>query len=347
MNSRAREIIYDALVESGREMSALELSELPGVGSRTYTSKILAGLVAEKKVYSRKEGRNVYYRSAGAVAIDEEFPTGGLREETIWEKFYNDKDFFAPVSEQARDILAFAFLEMVNNAIDHSRSGVVRVKVWREMGMLKFIVRDYGIGIFRNLMDKKKLSDENEAIRVLLQGKTTTDPERHSGEGIFWTSKIADKMVFRSGMTKLIIENIVSNFAIEEMNERILGTEVYFEIEEDTQRSMSELFHQYSFDHEKLVLDTTTVPIKLFDSGEVWISRSQARKILNGLDKFKQVVFDFKGVDLIGQGFADEIFRVYQRQHPEMVLTGINMNDTVALLVERAKNDTTGLAGVS
>ena len=148
-------------------------------------------------------------------------------------------------------------------------------------------------------------------------------------------------------MTKLIIENIVSDFAIEEMNERILGTEVYFEIEEDTQRSMSELFHQYSFDHEKLVLDTTTVPIKLFDSGEVWISRSQARKILNGLDKFKQVVFDFKGVDLIGQGFADEIFRVYQRQHPEMVLTGINMNDTVALLVERAKNDTTGLAGVS
>ncbi len=342
MSSKVAEKIYAELVKNVHEMSALSLSDLPGVGNRTYVSRVLAKLLKEKKIYSRKEGRNVYYRATGAVAIDKEFETKGLSEEIIWEEAYKNKDFFAPVSEQARDILAFALLEMANNAIDHSHSGVVQVKVWRELGVLKFIVRDFGVGIFQNLMDKKGFPDEREAIRVLLQGKTTTDPKQHSGEGIFWTSKIADKMVFKSGAVKLTIENVIPDFTIEHIDERILGTEVYFEIEEDTERSMSELFHQYSFDHEKLTLDTTVVPIKLFDSGEVWISRSQARKILNGLDKFKQVVFDFEGVDLIGQGFADEIFRVYQRKHPEMVLKGTNMNDTVALLVGRAKNDSLG-----
>ncbi|MBQ3306157.1 DUF4325 domain-containing protein [Candidatus Saccharibacteria bacterium] len=342
MSSRVEEIIYGELAKSGREMTALELSELPGVGSRTYASRVLAKLVASKKIYQRKHGRNVYYRTTAGVLIDEEFSTKGLREETVWEKVYEDKEFFSPVSEQARDILAFSFLEMLNNAIDHSRSGVVHVKIWRELGFLKFIVRDFGVGIFQNLMTKKRLPDEVDAIRVLLQGKTTTDPARHSGEGVFWTSKIADKMMFSSGETRLIIDNIIGDFAIEETDERTLGTEVYFEIQEDTKRSMSKLFHQYSFDHEKILLDTTVVPVKLFDSGEVWISRSQARKLLSGLEKFKQVTFDFKGVDLIGQGFADEIFRVFQIQYPEIVLEGANMNDTVRILVERAKNDPMG-----
>ena len=338
MSSKAEEIIYSALRQEGREMSALQLSELPGVGSRTYVSKILAKLVGEKKIYLRKEGRNVYYRTTEMVAIDKKFATKGLQEEMIWGEICKDASFFLAVSEQARDILAFAFLEMVNNAIDHSRSGVVQVRVWKELGKLKFIVRDFGVGIFQNLIEKKGLSDDNDAVRVLLQGKTTTDPKRHSGEGIFWTSKIADKMIFKSGETKLTIENVIGDFAIERLCERILGTEVYFEIEENTGRSLSKLLHRYSFDHEKLALDTTMVPIKLFDVGGVWISRSQARKILNGLSKFKKVEFDFKGVDLIGQGFADEIFRVYQRSHPGMVLEGKNMNGTVALLVERAKN---------
>lgn len=342
MSSKVEVIVYEALVKSGKEMTALELSKLDKVGSRTYVSRILAKLVASKKVYQRREGRNIYYRTTAGVLIDDEFPTRGLKEEMVWEKVYQDKEFFEPVSEQARDILAFSFLEMLNNAIDHSKSGVVRIRIWRELGFLKFIVRDFGVGIFRNLMEKEKLVDERDAIRVLLQGKTTTDPKRHSGEGVFWTSKIADKMTFSSGGTRLTIDNIIGDFAIEETDEFVLGTEVYFEIQEDTRRSMSKLFHQYSFDHDKILLDTTVVPVKLFDSGEVWISRSQARKLLSGLDKFKQITFDFNGVDLIGQGFADEIFRVFQIQHPEIVLEGINMNDTVSLLVERAKNDRTG-----
>ena len=94
-----------------------------------------------------------------------------------------------------------------------------------------------------------------------------------------------------------------------------------------------------SLDEKSLALDTTTIPIKLYNLGEAWISRSQAKKLLIGLEKYKKIIFDFSGVDLIGQGFADEIFRVYQNTHPNMILEPINMNDTVAILVNDAKNN--------
>ena len=55
--------------------------------------------------------------------------------------------------------------------------------------MLSFIVNDSGIGIFRNIMQKRNLKSELEAIQDLMKGKTTTMPESHSGEGIFFTSK--------------------------------------------------------------------------------------------------------------------------------------------------------------
>ena len=84
------------------------------------------------------------------------------------------------------------------------------------------------------------------------------------------------------------------------------------------------------------------IPIKLYREGEAWVSRSQAKHVLNGLEKFKKIVFDFNGIDLIGQGFADEIFRVFNIEHPDIILEPINMSPTVELLVKRAQNDSTG-----
>ena len=331
--------IYQTLVENEGEMTASQLSELPGVGGRTYVSRLLKKMIEQKKVYSRKEGRNVFYWAVAGVAIDENFATKDLHEEEIWEKAYRNKEFFRPVSEQARDILAFSSLEMINNAIDHSKSGTVEVKIFRELGFLKFVVRDFGVGIFNNIMTRNDFGDEYEALRWLLKGKNTTDRERHSGEGIFWTSKIADKMIISSGKFRLTFDNLVGKCAVEEIDENVLGTEIYFELQEDSKKSMSELFHSYSFDNEKLTLDATRIPVGVYESGGVWVSRSQARRVLDGLDKFKKVVFDFKGVKIIGQGFADEIFRVWQMQHPEVILEYENANETVSLLIERAKND--------
>jgi hypothetical protein len=77
------------------------------------------------------------------------------------------------------------------------------------------------------------LPDENSAIGELIKGKTTTMREKHTGEGIFFTSKMADKMFFRSSRTKLFFDNQKKDIFIEEMK-KIRGTEVFFSIKKRT-----------------------------------------------------------------------------------------------------------------
>lgn len=67
------------------------------------------------------------------------------------------------------------------------------------------------------------------------------------------------------------------------------------------------------------------------------ISRSQAKRLLARVELFKIVIFDFSGVDFIGQAFADEIFRVFAIQHPEVELTAVHANNKVKQMIERAK----------
>ena len=71
--------------------------------------------------------------------------------------------------------------------------------------------------------------------------------------------------------------------------------------------------------------------------GTVYVSRSQARRILTGLDKFKRIVLDFEKVPNIGQAFADEIFRIFQNKHPNIVIEPVNVNETVNFMVRHVE----------
>ena len=85
--------------------------------------------------------------------------------------------------------------------------------------------------------------------------------------------------------------------------------------------------------------DKTEIRVTLFTSGGVHISRSQARRILAGLDTFKVILFDYENVPLVGQAFADEIYRVFQERHPDIRLENENMSEGVRFMVERARNE--------
>ena len=65
----------------------------------------------------------------------------------------------------------------------------------------------------------------------------------------------------------------------------------------------------------------------IFDSSPV--SRSQAKRVCNRLEKFKEVVLDFEGVQWMGQGIAHQLFVVFANDHPDIQLTPINMNEDV------------------
>ena len=55
------------------------------------------------------------------------------------------------------------------------------------------------------------------------------------------------------------------------------------------------------------------------------MSRSQAKRVCNRLDKFREVVLDFEGLSWMGQGFAHQIFVVFERENPEIKLVPVHM----------------------
>jgi hypothetical protein len=77
--------------------------------------------------------------------------------------------------------------------------------------------------------------------------------------------------------------------------------------------------------------------IRLSEHGRHFVSRSAAKQLAEGLDQFREVELDFHGVDGIGQGFADELLRVWARAHPGTRLLPTRMNDAVTFMVRRAQ----------
>jgi len=164
-----------------------------------------------------------------------------------------------------------------------------------------FEVIDKGMGIFKHIQKKFKLKDEYEALEELLKGKITTMPDKHTGEGIFFTSKIADIFAIQSSKIKLIVDNQEDDVYTEEVPRR-QGTKVCFRIKKNTRKSLEDLFKQYTND--KYEFQKTKITVNLYQRGVKYISRSQARRLMIGLDKFEIIVLDFNKVKTIGQGYS-------------------------------------------
>ncbi|MDP1697740.1 MAG: STAS-like domain-containing protein [Xanthomonadaceae bacterium] len=66
------------------------------------------------------------------------------------------------------------------------------------------------------------------------------------------------------------------------------------------------------------------------------LARAEAKRLLQRIERFRCVVLDFSGVTLIGQGFADEVFRVFANAHPAIVLSAVNAEEQVKAMIVRA-----------
>jgi hypothetical protein len=104
----------------------------------------------------------------------------------------------------------------------------------------------------------------------------------------------------------------------------------------DSKRTTKEVFDFYSEDFD---FTKTHIPVFLAQHGnENLISRSQAKRLLTRFEKFKEIILDFQDVEIIGQAFADEIFRVFQNEHPTINLHPVNANKEVLGMIQRARN---------
>jgi hypothetical protein len=183
-------------------------------------------------------------------------------------------------------------------------------------------------------MEKHHLKSELEAIQDIFKGKQTTMPATHSGQGIFFTSKTADQFAIISGSTQVLVDTVIPDMFIRP-HRLHRGTEIRFLISLTTEKKLSAIFHEFS--NEEYEFDRTKILVHLFTMDTSFVSRSQARRLLVGLEGFKRITLDFDKVSDIGQGFADEIFRVFRSRHPEIQIMYVNVNPTVDFMIKRVQ----------
>jgi anti-sigma regulatory factor (Ser/Thr protein kinase) len=261
--------------------------------------------------------------------------TPALAEDVEWRQ--KILPLMADVSENVRDICHYGFTEMVNNVIDHSESDGATIGIRRTARSIHLMVMDEGIGIFNKLQRVFELDDPRHALLELSKGKLTTDPDSHTGEGIFFTSRMFDEFTISSGTMLFKRFNNLDDDWLIEVTEHppTEGTAIVMMIHPQATYTTKDIFDRFADDD--FGFSRTHVPIQMaIYEGEKLISRSQARRILARVERFKEVLLDFRGVVEIGQAFADEIFRVFHREHPEIVLKTMFTNPNIDHMIERA-----------
>src|ERR1043166_2576017 len=225
----------------------------------------------------------------------------GLAEDEIWRTvILPHLDGIAP---NVLIICNYGCTEMLNNAIDHSGAEHVLVQIDRNATKLRFGIWDSGIGIFKKIQENCRLENRRHAVLELSKGKLTTDPQRHTGEGVFFTSRMFDRFTIMSGGLYFAHSQGGHDWLLEDDKDDTRGTYVVLEVDPRSERTDLEVFERFTAGRDDEVKDfsRTHFPVELAQvEGESLISRSQAKRLLARAEKFREVVLDFKGVKAIG-----------------------------------------------
>lgn len=260
--------------------------------------------------------------------------TPDLQEDIVWRQHIRPP--LQGVRESALNICQYGFTEMLRNAIDHSESENATVALDYSPHRIRLRVIDYGIGIFNKIQRVFALPDPRDAILELTKGKLTTDPERHTGEGIFFTSRVFDRFSIISGKLYFAHMEKDDDWLLED-EEQSQGTIVSMIISPTSKRTAQEVFDRFATSDADYGFSRTRVPVALARYGdENLVSRSQAKRLLSRFERFREIVLDFKGVSTIGQAFADEVFRIFPADHPASHLYPVNTTQEVEKMIGRA-----------
>ena len=286
------------------------------------------------------EKRGDCYRlveTCGAVKLKRK--DGGLKDEdVIYEEYISG--YIDELPDNVQRIWQYSFMEMMNNAIDHSGSEEVRLAIYTNILNVTILIMDRGIGIFRKIKEYYKYDSLDDAVTELFNGKLTTDQKNHSGEGIFFTSRvldvfavISDGKIFTHDKYDEALRNLKDVKALRDW-EHEPGTIVYMELSNFSNKNLMETFDLFSNVDGGFM--KTRIPIKnIYETYPV--SRSQAKRLYHRFDKFQEVELDFDAVSEIGQGFAHELFVVFSNKHPDIRLTPINVSPEVQKMINHVK----------
>jgi anti-sigma regulatory factor (Ser/Thr protein kinase) len=332
-SSEIREFILDHVEDYPRDITRLT-SEKFGI-TRQAVNRHLDFLVDEGLIESSGKTRDRRYtlkvhEASGILGLDEK-----RDEDFEWRNHV--EPLLSGLSENVLRICNHGFTEILNNAIDHSEGAKVTFSVKRTAKRVEIVIDDDGVGIFEKIRRRFNFDDHRQAMIELAKGKLTTDEKRHSGEGIFFTSRMFDEFLIRSSHLVFGHERVEDDWVLEQATTS-QGTGVRMSISTESTRTAKEVFDRFAdLESEDYAFTKTHFPLALARFGkEYLVSRSQARRVLARFEDFKEVILDFQGIDEIGQAFADEIFRVYACEHPEVQLIPVNQNARVGQMIKRA-----------
>lgn len=260
---------------------------------------------------------------------------GTLEEDVIWRKAV--LPHLSDLPENVIALWEYGVTEMINNAIDHSLGQHLSIFIERFRPYIEISILDDGVGIFKKITAAMNLDDERHAVLELAKGKFTTDPDNHTGEGIFFSSRICDQFNIWSGDVYYAHDFDDPSEWIAKALSSTNGTLVWMKLGIDCDRSVKNIFDEYAAPDD-YAFTKTVVPVDLAEYGDsTLVSRSQAKRLLTRIDRFTTVIFDFENVGVVGQSFADEIFRVFANRHPDIEISAINANKKVKNMIARAR----------
>jgi hypothetical protein len=167
--------------------------------------------------------------------------------------------------------------------------------------------------VFYSIADKFDLQNEHDAMIELIKGKTTTQPRAHSGEGIFFVSRAADRFSLRSHRLQLEWDNKRADVFVSEPR-FLKGTLASFEIDRNSRTRLENVFAEFAPEAYDFQFQKTRVLVKLLRRD--YVSRSEAKRLLHNLDKFS------------------EVFRVFATAHPDIVIRFVNASDAVTAIIK-------------
>jgi anti-sigma regulatory factor (Ser/Thr protein kinase) len=310
------------------------LAEHAGV-SRATAQKAIKRLIEMQWLVREGTIRKPTFKAGVLRQVVRRYTLEGLEEDLPWRRDFAPHFNLPP---EVRRMTQHIFCELLNNAVDHSGGTAVTVSLRQTPAHVQVLVSDDGCGLFERINQAFALDDPTLAMLELSKGKLTSQPERHTGRGLFFTARLAD--VFDLHANRVAFQRRDWDAGAWRPGRALqhTGTSVYAAIAIDTPRTLDGVMRSHAVGEHSAGFDRTVVPLALMTSSHDSLeSRAQARRVAARLHQFQRAEVDFHGLSHVGHSFVDELFRV-QAQQPSVQLVPVNMSSSVAALVESVRN---------
>ena len=330
-----------AAVQHGADLPAHLMQRLQI--SRRRAVHLLRKLVALQWLQALGTPRKPLYQPGPLRQAVKRYPLAGLQEDLPWRRDFAPCFVLPPAVARMAE---HAFTELLNNAIDHSGGSTVTVSMRQTPLQLQLLVSDDGCGLFERIAQSFDITDPPLAMLELSKGKLTSAPERHSGHGLFFSSRLADVFDIHANAAAFQCrawEHSAWRAGKAGPVAARGGTSIYLAIMLDTPRTLDAVLRAHSASGEGYGFERTRVALQLItgtDPGAMLASRAEARRAVQRLAEFRHADIDFSGIGHVGHGFADELFRVFGRQHPALALNPVGMAPQVAAMIDSVRLQT-------